>query len=153
MLSISQLGEIRKKSIQIPQAGCEAEWESLSIYFWNLWNKKLYLWEVFYTKDVNPLLFFLIVFNKWRGTQVAIRGPPAKGLGRETGARVRIPPSPPCGCSSVGRTPDCGSGCRGFEFRQSPQNKRSTSLSVMCSVGKDITPKWRSYARVGNPDA
>jgi len=24
---------------------------------------------------------------------------------------------------------------------------------VMYSVGKDITPKWRSYARVGNPNA
>ena len=57
------------------------------------------------------------------------RGPPAKGLGRETGAWVRIPPSPPCGCSSVGRTPDCGSGCRGFEFRQSPQKNEVQVLS------------------------
>ena len=30
-----------------------------------------------------------------RSTQVAIRGSPAKGVDRETGARVRIPPSAP----------------------------------------------------------
>ena len=32
-----------------------------------------------------------------RSTQVAIRGSPAKGVDRETGARVRIPPSAPKG--------------------------------------------------------
>ena len=32
----------------------------------------------------------------WRSTQAGRRGAPAKGVGRETGARVRIPPSPPC---------------------------------------------------------
>lgn len=31
----------------------------------------------------------------WRSTQVGRRGAPAKGIGRESGARVRIPPSPP----------------------------------------------------------
>lgn len=59
--------------------GMRAEWKSLSIYFWNIWNKKLYLWEVFYTKDVNPSLFYLIVFNKWRGTQVAKGDPLLRG--------------------------------------------------------------------------
>ena len=42
---------------------------------------------------------------------------------------------------------------RGFESHPLRQNRRSTILLVMCSVGKSITPKWRSYARVGNPDA
>ena len=31
----------------------------------------------------------------WRSTQVGLRGAPAKGIDRVTGARVRIPPSPP----------------------------------------------------------
>ena len=30
----------------------------------------------------------------WRSTQVGRRGAPAKGIGRVTGARVQIPPSP-----------------------------------------------------------
>ena len=33
----------------------------------------------------------------WRSTQVGRRGAPAKGVGRETGARVQISPSPPKG--------------------------------------------------------
>lgn len=41
----------------------------------------------------------------------------------------------------------------GFESRWLRQEQRSTICLVMYSVGKDITPKWRSYARVGNPDA
>ena len=41
----------------------------------------------------------------------------------------------------------------GFESRQFRQEQRSTICLVMYSVGKGITPKWRSYARVGNSDA
>ena len=41
----------------------------------------------------------------------------------------------------------------GFESRWLRQEQRSTICLVMYSVGKGITPKWRSYARVGNPDA
>ena len=41
----------------------------------------------------------------------------------------------------------------GFESRWLRQEQRSTICLVMYSVGKSITPKWRSYARVGNPDA
>ncbi len=36
-----------------------------------------------------------IFIRPWRSTQVGRRGAPAKGVGRETGARVQIPPSPP----------------------------------------------------------
>ena len=36
-----------------------------------------------------------ILILKWRSTQVGRRGSPAKGVGWETGARVRISPSPP----------------------------------------------------------
>ena len=39
--------------------------------------------------------FFLALLAIWRSTQAGRRGAPAKGVGRETGARVRIPPSPP----------------------------------------------------------
>ena len=35
------------------------------------------------------------ILSLWRSTQVGRRGAPAKGVGRETGARVQIPPSPP----------------------------------------------------------
>lgn len=38
-----------------------------------------------------------------RSTQVGRRGAPAKGVGRETGARVRIPPSPPSKNESLTR--------------------------------------------------
>ena len=34
------------------------------------------------------------------------------------------------GCSSVGRVPDCDSGCRGFEPHQSPQIKTLVSLRL-----------------------
>jgi hypothetical protein len=34
-------------------------------------------------------------------------------------------------CSSVGRAPDCGSGCRGFEPRHSPQNLRLKSKGIV----------------------
>ena len=44
-------------------------------------------------------------------------------------------------------------GLSGFESRWLRQKQRSTICSVMYSVGKSITPKWRSRARVGNPDA
>ena len=37
-------------------------------------------------KPVQPIL--------WRCTQVGRRGAPAKGVGRDTGARVQISPSP-----------------------------------------------------------
>src|SRR5262249_40689121 len=45
------------------------------------------------------------------------------------GSGVRVPPGAPerveredrGECSSVGRAPDCGSGCRGFKSRHSPQ--------------------------------
>ena len=68
-----------KKSIQILLAGWEAEWESLSIYFWNIWNKKLYLWEVFYTsRKVAFLSHSLYNMARYPSGQ---RGPPAKGLG------------------------------------------------------------------------
>ena len=36
-----------------------------------------------------------IYFRLWRSTQAGRRGAPAKGVGRETVARVQIPPSPP----------------------------------------------------------
>jgi hypothetical protein len=32
------------------------------------------------------------------------------------------------GCSSVGRVPDCDSGCRGFEPHQSPQIKAPDTI-------------------------
>ncbi len=35
------------------------------------------------------------------------------------------------GCSSVGRAPDCGSGCRGFESRHSPQKLKSGNTSTV----------------------
>ena len=41
----------------------------------------------------------------------------------------------------------------GFESRWLRQEQRSTICLVMYSVGKGITPKWRSRARVGDPDA
>gem|GEM_PF-4572198 len=37
------------------------------------------------------------LFSTWRSTQAGRRGAPAKGVGRVTGARVRISPSPPKG--------------------------------------------------------
>ena len=40
----------------------------------------------------------------WRSTQVGRRGAPAKGVGRVTGARVRISPSPPIETPIVIRT-------------------------------------------------
>ena len=44
----------------------------------------------------SPPHFFHIFHNSvWRSTQVGRRGAPAKGVGRETGARVQISPSPP----------------------------------------------------------
>jgi hypothetical protein len=33
------------------------------------------------------------------------------------------------GCSSVGRVPDCDSGCRGFEPHQSPQELKPKTLT------------------------
>ena len=41
------------------------------------------------------LFLDLELYCIWRSTQAGRRGAPAKGVGRETGARVRIPPSPP----------------------------------------------------------
>ena len=41
----------------------------------------------------------------------------------------------------------------GFESRQFRQKQRSTICLVMYSIGKCITLKWRSYARVRNPEA
>ena len=38
---------------------------------------------------------FFFIFGIWRSTQVGRRGAPAKGIGRASGARVQIPPSPP----------------------------------------------------------
>ena len=43
---------------------------------------------------ISPPFFILIIFIR-RSTQVGRRGAPAKGVGRESGARVQIPPSPP----------------------------------------------------------
>ena len=54
----------------------------------------------------NPTLSAILIICKdlfldlelyciWRNTQAGRRGAPAKGVGRETGARVRIPLSPP----------------------------------------------------------
>ena len=43
-------------------------------------------------------------------------------------------------------------GLSGFESRWLRQKQRSTICLVMYSVGKDITPKWRSYAKVGDAD-
>ena len=37
------------------------------------------------------------------------------------------------GCSSVGRVPDCDSGCRGFEPHQSPQNLKALGRNMMLS--------------------
>lgn len=42
-----------------------------------------------------PELNILFILRLRRSTQAGRRGAPAKGVGRETGARVRIPPSPP----------------------------------------------------------
>ena len=43
-----------------------------------------------------PINFIFYYINSTRrSTQVGRRGAPAKGVGRETGARVQIPPSPP----------------------------------------------------------
>ena len=55
---------------------------------------------------------------------------------------VRVSQGMPCGCSSVGRASDCGSECRGFEFRQSPQPNRGVWLkrSEIDSCG----PLWNS---------
>ena len=76
-------------------------------------------------------LFFTLPFSKyillWRGTQVAQGDPLLRG--------------------------QAGNTVRGFESRPLRQKRRSTICSVMYSVGKSITPKWRSRARVGNPDA
>ena len=44
-------------------------------------------------KIINLISFFL--FGLRRSTQVGRRGAPAKGIGRASGARVQIPPSPP----------------------------------------------------------
>ncbi len=41
------------------------------------------------------------------------------------------------GCSSVGRAPDCGSGCRGFDPHHSPQ----TLQPLILSLSKDV---WHS---------
>ena len=41
----------------------------------------------------NLISFFLYIIR--RSTQVGRRGAPAKGIGRVSGARVQIPPSPP----------------------------------------------------------
>ena len=38
---------------------------------------------------------FILSGKPWRSTQVGRRGAPAKGVGRVTGARVQISPSPP----------------------------------------------------------
>ena len=61
------------------------------------------------------------------------RGAPAKGIGRETGARVQIPLSPPLKnswqCIYIGlvvqlvRMPPCHGGGRGFEPRPDRQYK------------------------------
>ena len=48
------------------------------------------------------------------------RGAPAKGIGRETGARVQIPPSSPYQMWSGGvvvNMPPCHGGDRGFKSR------------------------------------
>ena len=47
------------------------------------------------------------------------------------------------GCSSVGRVPDCDSGCRGFEPHQSPQRKtrKTRSATRLCGFlfcAKDV---------------
>ena len=82
---------------------------------------KNYSCEEFFTSRLNSLFFYFVVFIYLERYPRGSRGPPAKGLGGvKSRARVRIPPAPPCGRSSVGRTPDCGSGCRGFEFHRSP---------------------------------
>jgi hypothetical protein len=39
------------------------------------------------------------------------------------------------GCSSVGRVPDCDSGCRGFEPHQSPQEFHVKTLVLQCISG------------------
>lgn len=44
----------------------------------------------------------------WSRTQVAIRGAPAKGIGREIDARVRISPAPPY---KVAQTTQTGASC------------------------------------------
>ena len=54
------------------------------------------------------------------------------------------------GCSSVGRVPDCDSGCRGFEPHQSPQNSNPENrkvFGVFCfyglpnAIGRTITQR------------
>ena len=77
----------------IPQEDCEWN-ENPFPYISETYGTKNYIYEKFFTPAAR-LLFYLIVYIIWRGTQVAIRGGPAKTVGRETGARVRIPPSPP----------------------------------------------------------
>jgi hypothetical protein len=61
-----------------------------------------------------------------RSTQVGRRGAPAKGVGRESGARVRIPPSPPffyCSApvAQLDRVSDYESEGREFESRRAHQ--------------------------------
>ena len=43
-------------------------------------------------------LKWTIILFLWSSTQEAIRGRPAKALGRVNGARVRISPAPPKAC-------------------------------------------------------
>lgn len=61
MLSTSQLGEIRKKSIQIPQEDCEWN-ENPFPYISETYGTKNYIYEKFFTPAAR-LLFSLIVFN------------------------------------------------------------------------------------------
>ena len=63
-------------------------------YISETYGTKNYIYEKFFTPAAR-LLFYLIVYIIWSGTQVAIRGRPAKALGRVIDARVRIPPAPP----------------------------------------------------------
>lgn len=44
---------------------------------------------------IYAIIYRLLKYGIWRSTQVAIRGSPAKGVDRVTGARVQIPASPP----------------------------------------------------------
>ena len=60
MLSTSQLGEIRKKSIRIPQEDCEWN-ENPFPYISETYGTKNYTYEKFFTPAAR-LLFYLIVY-------------------------------------------------------------------------------------------
>ena len=83
------------------------------------------------------------------------RGAPAKGVGRETGARVQIPPAPPSrqirSSGVVANMPPCHGGDREFDPRLDRHHKCRCSSMVERDLAKvDTGVQFPSLAPLKN---